>query len=166
MVRANTVWQEPLLALLLVLCGGASGSSACQLGAVQFPLRLDPDGRRLEDVLGRPFLVNGDSAWSLMVMLTKPQVESYFDDRRQKGFNSVLVNLIERGYGGPANTDGQLPFVPADDYTAPNEAYFAHADRVIDEAAERDMLVLLISTPDTARGTTPPSNATTSPGST
>jgi hypothetical protein len=33
--------------------------------------------------------------------------------------------------------------VPADDFTAPNEAYFAHADRVIDAAAQRGMLVLL-----------------------
>ncbi len=123
--------------------GGGGVSSSGGSGSADFPPHFTSDGRRLADARGQAFLLHGDAAWSLMVMLTKPQVESYLDDRRQKGFNSVLANLIERGYGGPANLDGQLPFVPADDYTAPNQAYFAHADWVIDEAAERDMLVLL-----------------------
>jgi hypothetical protein len=130
-----------LLVLLAPFFRGAA--SAEQLGDVDFPLAVDPSGRRLQDVVERPFLVNGDAAWSLMVELTKPEVEAYFEDRREKGFNTVLVNLIERGFGGPANREGALPFVPSNDFTAPNEAYFAHADWVIDTAAANDILVLL-----------------------
>jgi hypothetical protein len=144
MARRSSSQRACLFAALLPLLHAfPSGGSEGQLGAVQFPLRPAPDGRRLQDVLGRPFLVNGDAAWSLMVALTKPQVELYLEDRRQRGFNTVLVNLIERGFGGPENQDGELPFVPADDFTAPNEAYFAHADWVIDKAAEKGMLVML-----------------------
>lgn len=128
---------------LAVLVGRASGAAADALGTVQFPLHVSADGRRLEDSRGQPLLIHGDAAWSLMVNLDLAEVETYLEDRRQRGFNAVIVNLIERGFGGPSNRDGQPPFVPADTYSAPNPAYFAHADAVIDLAAAKGMLVLL-----------------------
>ncbi len=126
----------PLVVLGSALCS-TSGS------AVDFPLHVSADGRRLLDAAERPFLLQGDAAWSLMVVPTKEEVEIYLEDRRLKGFNTVLVNLIERGFGGPANAEGELPFIPADDYTSPNPSYFAHADWVIERAAEKGILVLL-----------------------
>ena len=129
---------------LIVPLAFASGLAAWQADAeVHFPLRITPDGRHLEDATGRPFLVNGDAAWSLMVELDAAQTELYLTNRRDLGIDTVLVNLIERGFGGPANQDGELPFVPEDDYTSPNEAYFAYADQVLDRAADLGMLVLL-----------------------
>jgi hypothetical protein len=121
----------------------AGAASADVLGDVRFPLHISADGRRLEDSLGRPFLMNGDAAWSLMVVPTAEEAEAYLEQRRQLGFNTVLVNLIERGFGGPENAEGEPPFIPANDFTAPNEAYFAYADWLIDLAAEKNMLVLL-----------------------
>jgi hypothetical protein len=124
--------------------GGGSGGGGGGGGAANFPLHLAGDV--LEDDSGNPFLLSGDAAWSLMVELSDAEVDTYLDDRRQKGFNAVLVNLIERGFGGPqlpANQAGEEPFEPADDFDAPNDAYFAHADRVIDAAAARGILVLL-----------------------
>ena len=55
----------------------------------------------------------------------------------------MLVNLIERGFGGPENAEGEPPFLTPNDFTTPNEAYFAHADWLIDRAAAKGMLVLL-----------------------
>jgi hypothetical protein len=78
-----------------------------------------------------------------MVQLTKPQTEAYLEDRRQKGFNAVIIDLIERGHGGPENAAGDAPFPSETDWSPPNEAYFAHADWVIDTAAAKGMLVLL-----------------------
>ena len=62
-------------------------------------------------------------------------VELYLENRRQKGFNAVIVDLIERGYGGPENAEGNAPFPSETDWSPPNDAYFAHADWVIDTAA-------------------------------
>jgi hypothetical protein len=141
-VLPRTRFLRRLLIFLVALAGGPGlrEAAAAESG---FPLRIAANQRQLEDSLGRPFLMNGDAAWSLMVELNTAQVETYLEDRRQKGFNTILVNLIERGFGGPANQNGDLPFVPADDFTSPNEAYFAHADQVIARAAEKGMLVLL-----------------------
>jgi hypothetical protein len=43
----------------------------------------------------------------------------------------------------PRNAYGDAPFTTPGDFSAPNEAYFAHADRVIAEAARQGLLVLL-----------------------
>jgi len=137
-------------ALLSLGCDGGGGESTPvstndppTSTTAAFPLRVAADGRHLEDSNGDPFLLVGDAAWSLMVELDLDEVREYLDDRRSKGFNTILVNLIERGFGGPPNAFGDLPLVPADVYASPNPDYFAHVDRVIDEAAARGMLILV-----------------------
>ena len=69
----------------------------------------------------------------------------YLDDRRARGFNTVLVNLIEHQFANspPANRYGQQPFLTPGNFSTPNDAYFAHAEWVVDQAAQRGMLVLL-----------------------
>jgi hypothetical protein len=78
-----------------------------------------------------------------MVRLNRDEVRQYLDDRRARRFNAVLVNLVEHHFGGPRNRDGQSPFLTAGDFSTPNDAYFANADYVIEQAAQRDILVLL-----------------------
>ena len=113
------------------------------IGQVQFPLQISADGRHLEDQNGIPFLINGDTPWSLIVELSKVEAETYLEDRRARGFNAVITELIEAEFGGPANSDGELPFLAPGDFGQPNEAYFQHADWVIRKAAEKGMLVVL-----------------------
>src|ERR1019366_4601467 len=45
--------------------------------------------------------------WSLISGLTKDEAELYLEDRRRKGFNSLIVNLIEHKFHGPVNRYGQ-----------------------------------------------------------
>jgi len=108
-------------------------------------LRLSSDGRSLIDQAGQSFFINGDTAWSLIAQLTREDADVYLSDRQQKGFNLVLVNLIERWFAShaPNNIYNNPPFSPAGNLAAPNEAYFAHADYVIRKAAEKGIVVLL-----------------------
>jgi Protein of unknown function (DUF4038)/Putative collagen-binding domain of a collagenase len=121
-----------------------------------FPLMVKRGQRYLVDARGRPFLIHGDTAWSLMAQLIREEVELYLDDRRARGFNTLLVSLIENHYSAdpPANAYGERPFhnrrfakvrrsEAAADFAKPNEAYFAHADWVVRRAAEMGFLVLL-----------------------
>jgi hypothetical protein len=114
-------------------------------GAV-FPLRVEAGKRYLVDAAGNPFLMQGDSPWSLMVQLTREQVDQYLDDRRARGFNTLLVNLIEHHFSNnpPKNAYGQAPFLTPGDYGTPNEQYFAHVDWVIQRAADKGFLLLLV----------------------
>lgn len=113
--------------------------------AAQFPLRISSNRRFLVDNADRPFLIRGDAAWSLIAQLTREEVELYLEDRRRKGFNLLLVNLIEHHFADspPKNAYGDGPFLGNNDYTRPNEAYFSHADWILKRAREQGFAVLL-----------------------
>lgn len=131
--------------------GVSSPGNLAQTGPpAAFPLKVGPSNRCLVDQHGVPFLIHGDAPWSLIVALTPVEAEQYLQVRRRQGFNALLVNLIEHHFGGvdnkrgaPSNREGQEPFLAPGDFTRPNEAYFAHADRVLQRAGEMGFLVLL-----------------------
>ncbi len=108
-----------------------------------YPVKVGPDHRHLVTQSGAPFLVQGEAAWSLISGLTKEEAEAYLEDRRKKGFNSIIVNLIEHQFRGPVNRYGQGPFLTPGDFSTPNEKYFEHADWVIRKAAEKGIQVFL-----------------------
>ena len=128
-----------MVAVVLLVAVAAGGTSSTTTAAaipapkrvdctnrtagVAYPLRVR--GRHLVDARGRPFLINGDSAWSLIAQLRDDDVDRYLDDRKARGFNAVLVSLIEHTYASkaPADIYGTQPFRVDDDFTTPNEAY-------------------------------------------
>jgi hypothetical protein len=112
---------------------------------VPFPLRVSPDGRRLLSATGDPWLINGDAPWSIVVEPTHDEAMRYLDDRAARGITTLLVNLVENCFSQdpPRNRAGNLPFPEPHAFDRPVEAYFAHADRILAAARDRDMLVLL-----------------------
>ncbi len=113
--------------------------------AAAFPLAKREGHRCLADQAGKDFLVQGDAAWSLLVQLPREDATAYLDDRARRGFNTLLVNLIEHHAARhpPRNAYGDLPFLEGATYERPNEKYFSHVDWVLQQAAERGFLVLL-----------------------
>jgi len=124
----------------LLACGTAQPSVP-----VEFPLRVSLDHRRLEDHKGRPFLVVGDTAWSLIAQLDDEDVARYLDDRAGRGFNAIIVSLIEHKFAthAPATRAGVQPFLAPGDFTRPNPDYFDRAHRVIEQAGARGIAVWL-----------------------
>lgn len=118
---------------------------AAEAGPKIFPLKVEAGKRYLEDASGRPFLMTGDAAWSLIAQLTNEDADRYLQDRQRRGFNAILVNLLEHRFASnaPANIYGDKPFLVDGDYSTPNEAYFRHADWVLKRACELGLLVLL-----------------------
>ena len=122
------------------------GALACACfahAAGPYPIRVGPDRRQVVDQSGAPFLIQGDTPWSLIAGLTREEAEQYLENRRQKGFNSIIVNLIEHKFRGPVNRYSEGPFTTPGDFSTPNEKYFAHADWVIRKAAEKGIQVFL-----------------------
>jgi hypothetical protein len=110
-----------------------------------FPLRVAGDGSSLISADGKPFLLHGEAAWSLIAEPTSTGAMQYLADRHTRGVTALLVNLIEHMYSDhpPKDAAGDAPFTKAGDFATPNEAYFAHADQIIDLAASQGMAVLL-----------------------
>jgi hypothetical protein len=134
--------------------------SACTAVGAVFPLAISPSKNALVDATGRPFLMQGDAAWSAIAELSETDAQLYLDDRKSRGFNTILVNLVEHQFTDhtpyPANAAGDLPFTglatctpaqpsdhPCYDMSATNDAYFAHVDWFLNQALSRGILVLL-----------------------
>ena len=129
-----------------LLAATSTGSQACESnGGTKFPLRIESGKNYPIDREGRPFFMHGDSAWSLIADLKEEEAYLYLEDRKARGFNTVLVNLLEHRFSrnAPANAYGDRPFAAHEDFVVPNEAYFAHADRILQKACELGILVLL-----------------------
>ena len=131
------------LLVLLVACNGAAPSNkpACAgSGAPTFPLAVH-DGC-LVGANGQPAWLQGEAAWSMIVRLTDDELDRYLADRKARGFNTLLVNLLEHKFANepPKDRAGNTPFVDKP-FGTPNEAYFAHVDHVLERA--RDFTILL-----------------------
>ncbi len=122
----------------------------------EYPLQVSENSRYLVDHRNRPYFIQSDTPWSLFVALTKTEAENYLENRRQKGFNAITVNLIEHWFKGDStaypyasiNMEGNAPFsayldgnIP--DFSKPNEAYFEHSDFVIRKALEKGIVVMM-----------------------
>ncbi|HNB52026.1 MAG TPA: DUF4038 domain-containing protein [Anaerolineales bacterium] len=112
-----------------------------------FPLKLssDPNARYLVDQNNQPFFIVGEAAWSLIGQVSLEDAQLYLDDLAARGFNTVIVTLVEGYYAdnAPANFYNVQPYIPANNFSSPNEVYFAHADAVLNYAASKGILVIL-----------------------
>jgi len=113
--------------------------------AAVFPLKTSDNGRFLTDQKGEPFLVVGDTAWSLLVQLDEDDIDCYLEDRQKRGFNSIIVNLIEHKFStnAPKTLAGLAPFTAAGGFSTPNPAYFDFAHKVVEIANQRGIVVWL-----------------------
>lgn len=111
----------------------------------RFPTAVSKDGRFFLDDQGAPWFGHGDTAWSLFVELSERDAMAYLDDRARRGFNLVLVNVIEHHFTSnpPKNADGDPPFDGTAFSSPPNDAYFDHVERLVEYAAQRGVTLLL-----------------------
>lgn len=84
---------------------------------VAFPLSVSRNGRYLQDQNGVPFRVHGDTAWDASVSVTLSDWRTYLDDRKARGFNTILVQITNparyvESSTAPASkgAGGALPF--------------------------------------------------------
>ena len=114
--------------------------------ATVFPLRAVAGQHYLSDATGRPVLLQGDAAWSLAAATRRDEAERYLDDRRARGFNAIIVNLVEHKFAidPPKNAYGVAPFRTPGDFSTPNGDYFNYAEWVVEAAERHQMAVFLV----------------------
>ena len=137
----------------LVVAFVALASDVATATGVVYPLKMSANGRYLVDANNLPHMMVGDAPQALTVNVSEADAEMFFANRQARGFNTVWINLLCNTYtGGRTNgstIDGIVPFTAALpssaslDLGTPNEAYFAHVDRVLGRAAGHGLQVLL-----------------------
>ncbi len=128
----------------LVLTGSLFAGAA--IAATAYPLAVSVDGRHILDNNGSILFFHGESPWHLFARLTREETTLYLDDRKARGFDALLVALfVSDGYNGSTrNAYGEEPFQSPGDFSAPNEAYFAHIDWVMQEAQARNFTLFIV----------------------
>lgn len=138
--RLCSLWRWSLGAAL-----AATVSCWSAVPAIKFPVAVSGDHRLLVDSAGHPILVVGDTAWSVVAQLDSHEAERYLEDRARRGFNAIIVNLIEHKFSSkaPARRDGVQPFLAPGDFARPNAVYFDDAHRFVARARDLGMMVWL-----------------------
>jgi hypothetical protein len=129
-----------------VLAGAAAAAPPDE--PLAFPLKVGPAGRSLVDGRGVPFFIHGDTPWSLTHNLLFEESVRYLENRRARGFNTLLVSVPDAydpdGKASyPPDRYGHQPFERDDDWTRPVEAYWSNVDRVFRRAEELGFLLLV-----------------------
>ena len=149
MILRSSSWVAASILSALVFSPPTRGSAAAppapSAHTADLRLRLSNNGRYLVDGKGNPFLVVGDSPWSLIAQLEDRDIERYLQDRQNKGFSSIIVNLIEHKFftAPPRTRSGLEPFRKPGDLSTPNRAYFDFAHKVIERAGKYGIVVWL-----------------------
>ena len=109
------------------------------------PLRTDPNNLHITvDGNYLPVLLMGDAAWSLTSQLSNADIDTYLTDRAGRGFNFILIDIIEHLFAdnAPSNIDNVSPWTGAT-WTTPNNTFFNRVDYAVQKAWDLSMYVLL-----------------------
>ncbi|MBL7152184.1 MAG: DUF4038 domain-containing protein [Phycisphaerae bacterium] len=133
----------------LICCLAAIGPDAS--AKRMKPLSVSDNGHFLIEQGGKPFFVLADTAWPLFSGLSREDVKFYLDDRKAKGFNTILCSLLHFG------PNGQPEWTPKHrvygfwafdgnhfDWSRPNKQYWKHVDWVIQQARERSLRLAIV----------------------
>ena len=134
--------KRTLVSLGLLITIHFSLCHAAKAAAPVFPLKVSPNGRYLVDQNNVPFLYHADTCWQMLWKLSKPQTSQYLQNRKQKGFTAIQVQLLPHRVI-QINYDGYNPFVSPGDMSRPNPAYFRHVDWVLEQAGQMGLCVML-----------------------
>jgi Protein of unknown function (DUF4038)/Putative collagen-binding domain of a collagenase len=114
---------------------------------VTFPVGVSENKRYLIDQDGKPYMLNGDSPQCMSANLSTADMELFFEDRQQHGFNAAWVNLIcgpyTHGREDASTYDGIRPFTDSHDLSTVNLEYWRRMDTMVDLAKKYGITLVL-----------------------
>jgi Protein of unknown function (DUF4038)/Putative collagen-binding domain of a collagenase/Immunoglobulin domain len=131
--------------------------TCCAVAGPAYPLKELPGQHYLVDQNNVPVFIQGDSPWTLAMLLTTADQDYYISNRWVQGFNAIILDMHPNAGGNgsgevvndPINVYGAQPFTNTIDgglYTnllSFNPNYFTNVDHVIQKAAQYGMTVFL-----------------------
>lgn len=131
--------------------GTPSGGDPPGGGSGTFPLAISANGRYLQTAGGAPFLLSGDSPWSLVMQCTNAQIDTYLQDRASRGMNAVMFQTPGACFSTQTpkynNIDGVAPFTStsytACSWTSLVAAYWNRVDYAVNAAKALGILCLI-----------------------
>ena len=122
-----------------------TSSSSYASNTDNWKLKISEDGLRIQKADGSDWYWLGDTAWSLFQELNREDAEFYFSTRASQGF-TVIQAVVVMGWNrdwNDKNAYGHRPFLNGDAGN-PNEAFWKHADWLINKAKECGLYMALL----------------------
>jgi hypothetical protein len=112
--------------------------------AATFPLKKSANNRYLTGQDGTPFMLVGDTVWDFINDATNADIDTYLANRASKGFNAVVIELIDPHYAtnAPNNINNVVPFTTRGDVSTYNPTYFDRFDYLLDQASNYGIVVI------------------------
>lgn len=139
----NRKLQTLTAALFVAIAGGVgvylAGSSEAFTDA-EYPIKRSADNKYLVSQNGQPFFYLGDTAWMLLSTLSRSEAAAFMDARKAQGYNTIQTSMVnwDRKYSKFGVTAFQNG-----DISKPNDAYFATIDATLQDAAERNIQLMM-----------------------
>lgn len=131
---------------LLSICFAIATAASPVAQNILPALKVEKGKRYITGNDQKPFFWLGDTAWELFHRLTFEETRYYLRTRAKQGYNVIqAVALAEFDGLNQPNRNGDRPLIN-NDPAQPNEAYFQHVDKVIDDAASLGMYIGLLPT--------------------
>jgi hypothetical protein len=130
-----------LVVLAVLSCWTVQAGHAGRRSVKGLKLRVNSDGRFLEEQGGKPFFYLGDTAWTLFKRLTREEADEYLRNRAAKGF-TVIQAYVLRGLN-VRNVYGDLTVVDRDP-TRLNEAFFKNVDWIVNRANDLGLVMAMV----------------------
>lgn len=117
-------------------------------------LRMSPGKRNVIQADGTPFLVVGDTPWSIPYRATTDQVKEYAADRNSKGFNTALLITVQpdKNARGPEARNTPLGFdvafsdAPEGHLTEMKTDYYQILDSIVNILIDHELTPLYAPT--------------------
>lgn len=142
--------------ILFTSCKDAkkTNDTAISEGDTNLPkLKISENQRYFMTEKGEPFFWLGDTGWLTLGRLTREEIETYFKDRKDKGFNVVQVMIlhslnVENVYKDFAlkNEDVAQPITTeGNDFNNPEQYdYWDHVDYALDVAQKNGIYLAMV----------------------
>lgn len=149
----------------LILCFQLIVTATASIAQALQPLKVNRNYRYLETQDGNPFLWTGDTSWGMAEFLTREEIDTYLDNRKEKGINVIQICLFwgkrkenplsftvnpPNAYGYKAfkhtrnQADPSLPdTVTGGSPQAPND-YWDHVEYIFQATAERGIYIAVL----------------------
>ena len=150
MRRAKTAFVCVVCCLAAFAAGAAPTQARRPVQKMQ-PLTVSQNGRFLVEKGGKPFFILADTAWALFSGVSREDVKFYLDDRKARGFNTIICSFLHfwpTGQGRWAPKHRVYGFWAFDgdhyDLTRPNKEYWRHVDWVMQQARQRSLRLAIV----------------------
>ncbi len=143
MTVKQTVMKSVAMVLILAVVATA------QTVAPDWPIRVSSNGRYFEDQSGKAFPYHADTCWTLIQSMNMGEVETYLNNRSDKGFTVVQFWALPIPFDGNCTGRGvsckegnHAPFHGGvNNMHDPNDAYFDVLDQIIYKAEQKGLVV-------------------------